>query len=468
MSKIEVNAIEPQCGTTLTVGASGDTITFPSGTTVVNNGSQTGFGRTGTVDWDTTAKTASFTAVSGNGYFVNTTSGAITVTLPAGSAGDIVAISDYASTFQTNNVTITPNGTNKINGVNDSAYLTTQGIAVSLVYVDDTRGWKSVTGSDNDTTGVTPAFITATGGTVTCCGDYKIHAFTSPGTFTVCSVGNPAGSDTIQTLLVAGGGGGGGDRGAAGGGGGLILTPCAGVPVSATAYPIVIGGGGSGGPGPGPGNPRNGGQGSNTTGFSLTTIGGGYGRGGGGGIGPLADGGPGGSGGGGSDGCSASPRTGNGGPGVQPAQPGNSGTYGFGNPGGNAASPPGGSTGGGGGAGAAGCNATVPDSGDGGAGKSVTSIFGAAPKPFYSPSNGFYAGGGGGGGRSSDGTGGNRSPSCNTAGNGGNSPNRPGNSTGDNGAGNTGGGGGGGSNVSSQGPGGSGGSGIVLIRYKFQ
>jgi hypothetical protein len=53
MSKIEVNAIEPQCGTNLTVGASGDTITFPSGTTVVNNGSQTGFGRTGTVDWQT-------------------------------------------------------------------------------------------------------------------------------------------------------------------------------------------------------------------------------------------------------------------------------------------------------------------------------------------------------------------------------------------------------------------------------
>lgn len=111
MSKIEVNAIEPQCGTNLTVGASGDTITFPSGTTVVNNGSQTGFGRTGTVDWDTTAKTASFTADSGNGYFVNTTSGAVTVTLPASpSAGDIVSIADYTNTFQTNNCTIARNG----------------------------------------------------------------------------------------------------------------------------------------------------------------------------------------------------------------------------------------------------------------------------------------------------------------------------------------------------------------------
>jgi hypothetical protein len=64
-----------KCGTTITLGASGDTITLACGA------SQTGFGRTGTVDWDTTAKTASFTAVSGNGYFVNTTSGAVTMTL---------------------------------------------------------------------------------------------------------------------------------------------------------------------------------------------------------------------------------------------------------------------------------------------------------------------------------------------------------------------------------------------------
>ena len=70
MSKIEVNAIEPQCGTTLTVGASGDTITFPTGTTIVNNGTQTGFGRTGTVDWDTTPKTATFSAVSGEWIFL--------------------------------------------------------------------------------------------------------------------------------------------------------------------------------------------------------------------------------------------------------------------------------------------------------------------------------------------------------------------------------------------------------------
>ena len=45
MSKIEVNTVEPQCGTTLTLGASGDTVTLGSGA------SQSGFGRTGTVDW---------------------------------------------------------------------------------------------------------------------------------------------------------------------------------------------------------------------------------------------------------------------------------------------------------------------------------------------------------------------------------------------------------------------------------
>ena len=107
MSKVEVNQISSQCGSTLTIGQSGDTVTLAAGAT------QTGFGRTGTVDWDTTAKTASFTAVSGNGYFVNTTSAAVTMTLPASpSAGDTVAIVDYAGTFGTNAVTIASNGSN--------------------------------------------------------------------------------------------------------------------------------------------------------------------------------------------------------------------------------------------------------------------------------------------------------------------------------------------------------------------
>ena len=87
MSKIEVDAIDKQSGSTLTLGGSGTAVTLACGAT------QSGFGRTGTVDWCTTAKTSPLTVASGNGYFINTTAGAITVTLPSSpSAGDIVKL----------------------------------------------------------------------------------------------------------------------------------------------------------------------------------------------------------------------------------------------------------------------------------------------------------------------------------------------------------------------------------------
>ena len=76
MSKIEVDAIDKQSGSTLTLGGSGTAVTLACGAT------QTGFGRTGTVDWDTTPKTATFTAVSGDGFFANTSGGAFTMNLP--------------------------------------------------------------------------------------------------------------------------------------------------------------------------------------------------------------------------------------------------------------------------------------------------------------------------------------------------------------------------------------------------
>ena len=98
MSKIEVDAIDKQSGSTLTLGGSGTAVTLACGAT------QTGFGRTGTVDWDTTPKTATFTAVSGDGFFCNTISAAFTCNLPAGSAGAIVSLADYAGTWQTNNL----------------------------------------------------------------------------------------------------------------------------------------------------------------------------------------------------------------------------------------------------------------------------------------------------------------------------------------------------------------------------
>ena len=67
MSKIEVDAIDKQSGSTLTLGGSGTAVTLACGAT------QSGFGRTGTVDWQTgSIKTATFTAESGKGYFCNT------------------------------------------------------------------------------------------------------------------------------------------------------------------------------------------------------------------------------------------------------------------------------------------------------------------------------------------------------------------------------------------------------------
>ena len=331
MSKIEVNAIEPQCGTTLTVGASGDTVDFSNASVTFPSG-------TGTVNWDTTAKTASFTAVSGNGYFINTTSGAITVTLPAGNSGDIVSLADYTNTWQTNNVTVTPNGTDKIGGINSNATLATEGQSVTLVYVDSTEGWKNVQDSTSNVTGFTG--ITATGGTITTCGDFKIHTFTSPGTFCVSALSNNPTYNSVSYLVVAGGGGnyGGPGIGSGGGGGGGYresktsydtysaspLAASGGSPVSVSAYPITIGAGG------GTSN------GSPTSALSITSTGGGAGQ-------PRPNpGSTGGSGGGGGDFSGASGGAGNTPP-VSPPQ---------GNPG--FAGSPGEAAGGGGGAGSGG------------------------------------------------------------------------------------------------------------------
>ncbi|NBP57388.1 hypothetical protein EBU71_12805 [bacterium] len=122
---------------TLTIGATGQTVALAAGA------SSSGFGATynGAVNWDTTPKTTTVTAASGVGYFINTTSGAVTVNLPAGTAGAVVALSDYAATWNTNNVTVNANGSEKIGGGTGPAILSTQGQAVTFVYVDSTQGW---------------------------------------------------------------------------------------------------------------------------------------------------------------------------------------------------------------------------------------------------------------------------------------------------------------------------------------
>ena len=94
----------------------------------------------GGTDWQA-VKTGNFTAVAGEGYFINTTGGAIEMDLPAGSIGDEVAFIDYAGTFDTNALTIDQNGTEKIAGSTDPLTVSVERAANTLVYVDGTQGW---------------------------------------------------------------------------------------------------------------------------------------------------------------------------------------------------------------------------------------------------------------------------------------------------------------------------------------
>jgi len=248
-----------KCGTTITLGQSGDTVSLASGA------SQTGFGRTGTVDWDTSSiKTATFTAASGNGYFANTTGSAFNMNLPAGAAGSIVSVVDYASTFASNALTVVPNGSDKIGGVAANANLATEGQSVTLVFVDATEGW--VTINDSTENIVQNPNIVATGGTITTCGNDKIHTFTGPGTFAVSNISTTPANNTISYMVLAGGAGSGNNPGAYSGGGGAggfrevespttpyTSSPLDGYPsapnritLGVTSYPITVGAGGSG------------------------------------------------------------------------------------------------------------------------------------------------------------------------------------------------------------------------------
>ena len=447
-----------KCGTTITLGASGDTVSLASGA------SQSGFGRSGSVDWQTTPKTSTFTAADGEGYFVNSGS-ALTMNLPAGSAGAIVAVSDYARNFATYNLTISPNGSEKIGGEANDAVLDVNGQAATFVYVDSTKGWVNVQNAEDTQTGVVP-FVAATGGTITTSGNYKIHTFTGPGTFCVTNAGQPGAcaSNTVDYLVIAGGGGGGsggsdtGSSGMAGAGGGAGgyrespgsasgcytvsprgASPAVALPVSVQGYPIVVGAGGTTvAPGVTSVN------GSDSSFSTITSTGGG----GGGSRHPsssIQDGKDGGSGGGETGGATiGSGNT----PPVSPAQ----GTDGGSSQGPNHAG------GGGGGSIGTGSNAT-PGTGGGVGGVGGT---GATSSINATPTARAGGGGGGGGGDAPSGHDNAGGPASAGGGAGGKVG-----VVGTAGTANTGGGGGaGGANPGKNGA--AGGSGLVIIRYRYQ
>ena len=308
----------------------------------------------GTADWDTSVKTTGFTATANKGYFCNTTSAGFTVTLPATpSAGDEVIILDYAGTFDTKRLIISPNG-NKIEGATDNLKLSGEREGVRLVYIDSTQGWLAYSGINEGTDALEPITY------------------------------------SVDFLCIAGGGGGGGGTGSnnAGGGGAggyrnSFSTETSGGGGSSestltfnpeTVYTITVGAGGTDGGASAPTNGAN----SSISGTGLSTI---TSTGGGAGGEDSTNGSSGGSGGGGgyndtTGGAGTANQGFNGGNGVDTAPSYNAG--------------------GGGGAGQAGSNGGVSGSGDGGNGL-ASSITGSSVS---------RAGGGGGGSNQTPGSGG--------------------------------------------------------------
>ena len=125
------------------------TITWPAGVAAGNDyvlksttGGVLSWGEVaGGASWQAVVTAASKAATAGEGYFLNTTSNAITLTLPgSASIGDFVSFVDYAGTFDTNNLTIARNG-HKIQGATADLTVSTERAANTLVYVDATQGW---------------------------------------------------------------------------------------------------------------------------------------------------------------------------------------------------------------------------------------------------------------------------------------------------------------------------------------
>jgi hypothetical protein len=248
MSEVKVNKISPRSGTDVTLGDSGDNFIIPSGATLTNNGSASGFG----IAWQSAIKTASFTAVAGEGYWVNTTSSAITITLPASaSVGDQIIFTDYARTWGTNAVTVNQNSLNYQGNTSPNPEYNTSGQSVNIVYSGATQGW--IPNSDDDVTFETPQAYTAD--------------------FLVIAGGGSGGTGANEPNARSGGGGGaGGYRNSysteSSGGGGSSETSL--TFNQGTVYTITVGAGGAGVAGPFVAGEN--GNDSSISGSDITTI----------------------------------------------------------------------------------------------------------------------------------------------------------------------------------------------------
>jgi hypothetical protein len=291
----------------------------------------------GGISWQSSIVTGStLTAVAGNGYWIDTTSNACTITLPgSASVGDQIIFVDYARTWGTNAITIDQNSLNFQGETSPNPEYNTDGQSVSIVYSGATQGWIPI--SDDDVTYETQQPI------------------------------------SIDFLVIAGGAGGGGEIAGGGGAGGFrTSTQSASL---GTTITVTVGDGGAGGA-----SPANGASGSNSSisGTGLTTI---TSAGGGGGAGGSATNAVAGGSGGGGSGATSKPGAAGNTPSTSPSQGNAGGNGAVGTPGYSAG-------GGGGGSGGVGVNAS---------GTQVAGAGGAGTANSITGSSVTYAGGGGGG-----------------------------------------------------------------------
>jgi len=400
MSEVKVNKVSPRSGTGLQLGDSGDTITIPSGATLANSGTATGFAA---IDWQSTVVTgATHTASANQGIWINTTSNACNLTLPSSpSVGDQLIFSDFLRTWSSNAVTLTLNGSKYQGNTSPVPIYDTAGETVHIVYSGSTQGWIPI----ND-------------GAV---------ALETPQSY------------AIEYIVIAGGAAGsGGNHGAGGGAGGYrtaTTTFNTGVTLTAT-----VGDGAAG-----DSDSASGANGSNSSlagsGMTTLTSAGGGGGGAGGPSGATGPGEDGGSGGGGGAFSNGDGTTNPGGSGNTPSTSPSQGNDGGSNGGIGTNKFP---SGGGGGAGAVG--GTPPNNSTAGAGGAGTasSITGSSVTRAGGGGGGAYPGGtAGAGGAGGGGAGGVEA-------------------NGTNGTANTGGGGGAGNGGSPR-SGGNGGKGVILL-----